>query len=195
METERARCRKCGIPVTVNQNVIFPKAGGVEHLVCEKMRKPLARISGDATGWLCLACDEPLLPTDQVVMSGHDQLHARCGDRLRAIGGGSGPSADHPGLARISDPFACPELLMQCEQVWLDAADLGEQSRHWRQAARTARKKCTDRDDAALSTGTARAELVAASAAIRLDVADVRAMSRYMQHQRSCGGPANHAES
>jgi hypothetical protein len=94
MGTERVRCTKCDRVIESNQNVIFPKAGGVEHLDCTKQRKPLARISGDATGWLCVACDEPMLPGDKVEMMGHDLLHGRCRDRLRAIGGGSGAICD-----------------------------------------------------------------------------------------------------
>jgi hypothetical protein len=104
-----------------NHNVVFPKAGGVEHLDCAKQRKPLARISGDATGWLCLACDEPLLPGDKVEMMGHDLLHGRCRDRLRAIGGVEPSAATASAMG--TRPGRCGyELLTQCERMGLDWA-------------------------------------------------------------------------
>ena len=62
METERARCNKCGAPIASNQNVIFPKVGGVEHLDCTRTRKPLARIGAGLTGVRCIACDMPITP-------------------------------------------------------------------------------------------------------------------------------------
>jgi hypothetical protein len=142
METVRARCRKCGVVIDSNRNVLFPRSGGVEHLTCAKVRTPQARVSGDSTGWRCVVCDQPMLRGDQVVLLGHDMVHAQCRDRLRAIGGGSGPSARRFARALIDDPFA-------------------------------------------------RTELVATAAAVRLEAADVCAMSRYMRSQRSRGRRGN----
>jgi hypothetical protein len=142
METVRARCGKCGAVIESSQNVLFPRSGGVEHLKCAKGLTPQARVGGDSTGWPCAVCDQPMLRGDQVVLVGHDILHAQCRDRLRAIGGGSGPSARRFARAFIDDPFA-------------------------------------------------RTELVATAAAIRLEAADVCAMSRYMRNQRSRGRRAN----
>ena len=38
MTREQPLCRKCGAPIVTNQNVVFPKAGGVEHLDCSRAR-------------------------------------------------------------------------------------------------------------------------------------------------------------
>jgi hypothetical protein len=51
MATERPRCRKCGFVIDTDPNVVFPRAGGVEHLHCAKAPRPLTRLSGAATGW------------------------------------------------------------------------------------------------------------------------------------------------
>jgi hypothetical protein len=128
METERARCRKCSGVIDSNQNVVFPKAGGVEHLDCAKVRKPQVRVSSP-TGWGCVICDEPILPDDPVVMWGHDLRHVRCGDRLRDIGGGSGPSVRRVARTLIDDPFVRAELVATSAAVRLDAADVCAMSR------------------------------------------------------------------
>jgi hypothetical protein len=124
MQTERARCRRCGASIDFNQNLIFPKAGGVEHLNCAKTRKPLARVGGGRNDVGCLVCGQPLLALDNVVMVGHDLLHSDCRDRLRTIGGGSGPSARRLARAVIKDPFACAELVAASAVIRLDAADV-----------------------------------------------------------------------
>jgi hypothetical protein len=135
METERARCRRCGAPIESTQNVMFPQAGGVEHVVCAKTRKPLTRVGGHRDDVRCFACEQPLLAMDDVVMVGHNLVHSRCRGRLRVIGGASGPSAHRIGLVRIVDPFAYDELLIQCEHLWLDAADVRQSSRHLQRAS------------------------------------------------------------
>ena len=93
MAQQEARCRKCGALIPASGNVVFPKAGGVEHVDCAKARKPLARVESEPAGLDCLACEQPLLPDDHVVLAGHDMVHATCHQRLRIISGASGPSA------------------------------------------------------------------------------------------------------
>jgi hypothetical protein len=78
MEIARARCRKCDAPITANENVVFPKAGGVEHLDCDKARRPLARAPAPTLP-KCPACELPVLPGDTVGLVGHDLLHSACG--------------------------------------------------------------------------------------------------------------------
>jgi hypothetical protein len=148
MDAERARCGKCGAAVTPHQDLIFPADGGVEHLDCTAVRKPLARISGEPTALPCLACDEPLAPGDQVTMIGHDVFHTRCLERLRVIGGGSGPSTRRLARPIIEDPFARMELIMACQTTRLDAADARASSRHMRgvtRAGKVRRTACCDR--------------------------------------------------
>jgi hypothetical protein len=88
MQTERALCRRCGASIDFNQNLIFPKAGGVEHLDCTDTRKPLARVGGGRTDVRCLVCGQPLLALDHLVMIGHDLLHSGCAVPRRASGHG-----------------------------------------------------------------------------------------------------------
>src|SRR5688572_5249247 len=139
MDLEPARCRKCGTPVAADRNVVFPKAGGVEHLDCAHARKPLARVTVEPPASRCLVCDQPVLPEDRVTMVGHDLLHSRCLEHPKAIGGSSGPSARRSARGIISDPFARLELVMISEAIHLDVADVRARSRYLRAMARTAR--------------------------------------------------------
>src|SRR5688572_2909763 len=123
MDMEPARCRKCGTPVAADRKVVFPKAGGVEHLDCAHARKPLARVTVEPPASRCLVCDQPVLPDDRVAMVGHHLPHARCLDHPKAIGGSSGPSARRSPGGIISDAFARLELVMISEAIRLDAAD------------------------------------------------------------------------
>jgi|KBSSwiStaDraftv2_1062776.scaffolds.fasta_scaffold2051818_1 hypothetical protein len=132
MANDEPLCRKCGAPVMADRNVVLPKAGGVEHVDCATARKPLARVVSEPAALNCLACEQPLLPHDEVVLVGHDLVHAACHGRLRVISGASGPSAHRDARPRVDDPFAYVELRMRCEEIWLDAADARVRSRHLR---------------------------------------------------------------
>jgi hypothetical protein len=138
MENVGPRCGRCGEPITANRNVVFPKAGGVEHVDCAKTRKLLARVPVAQS--LCLACERPILTSDDVVLLGHDLLHAACHQKLRAIGGAS-RSSPHQASRHIDDPFAREELGVVCGQACLDAADERARARAARDAATAARAR------------------------------------------------------
>jgi hypothetical protein len=138
MENDGPRCGRCGEPITANRNVVFPKAGGVEHLSCAKTRKPLARVPVAQS--MCVACDRPILPLEDVALLGHDLLHAACYQNLRAIGGASGRSP-HQASRHIGDLFAREELSVVCVQTCLDAADERARARAARDAATAARAR------------------------------------------------------
>jgi hypothetical protein len=48
METECPRCRKCGLVIDSDPNVVFPTAGGVEHLQAARLLSERRKSREDA---------------------------------------------------------------------------------------------------------------------------------------------------
>jgi hypothetical protein len=72
---EGLKCGKCGAPIlATKQNVIFPKAGGVEHLDCTKQGRdqPVIR---------CALCHTPIRTTVSSRTVEGVAYHAGCWDR------------------------------------------------------------------------------------------------------------------
>ena len=104
-DSEPARCSKCHAPITLDQNVVFPNAGGVEHRDCDKTRKPLALANGAPLAPCCLVCDEPVVADDALAM-GRYLVHDRCLDPSARHRWRQRPSPQCHVRALISDPFA-----------------------------------------------------------------------------------------
>jgi hypothetical protein len=86
------KCSLCGQQFEVRQYVVFPAEGGVVHLKCSTNLKPPARVNPEPTSDpLCLACSEPILPSDGVVNARGGVVHMRCLIKRRWIARRSGP--------------------------------------------------------------------------------------------------------
>jgi hypothetical protein len=89
LETARARCQKCGVVIDSNQNVLFPRSGGVAHLKCAKVRTLHAHVSSDVplVQRVRRRLDDGTLPREcpEKVWSGpalDEQGCSGCGDQI-----------------------------------------------------------------------------------------------------------------